>query len=286
VIPEVVKVIEGDRPENTMPYFIPDRCPVCRGHVIRIEGEAKHYCQNISCPAQIKGRIGHFVAKRCMDIDGFGTKLVAQLVEESLILTIADIYALSVEKLSPLERMAEKSAQNLVNAIHASRSADLWRLIHGLGIRNVGEHVAKLLADSYGTLEAISKATVEELESLHEIGPIVARGVVAFFAEEENQRLINQLIAAGVNTKNDNVTVKSGILNGKSFVFTGKLELYNRDTARELVESLGGTTSNAISKKIDFLVAGPGAGSKLEKAAKLGIKVITEKEFKDMAGGA
>lgn len=284
VIPEVVKVIESERPEDTHPYKIPENCPVCEGHIVRIEGEAKHYCQNISCPAQIKGRIEHFVAKRCMDIDGFGTKLVAQLVDEGLIHTIADIYSLNVDQLAPLERMAEKSARNLIAAIETSKAADLWRLIHGLGIRNVGEHVSKLLADTYGSIAAISMASAEELEAINEVGPIVARGVVAFFEEADNQSLIKSLETAGLTLEKDLSVYESGILAGLSFVFTGKLEHFNRDTAREVVESLGGKTANSISKKTDYLVAGPGAGSKLAKAEKLDVKVLTEEEFKEMAG--
>lgn len=284
VIPEVVKVVETERQDGTVPYLIPDRCPACEGHVIRIEGEAKHYCQNISCPAQIKGRIEHFIAKRCMDIDGFGTKLVAQLVDEGLIHSIADIYSLTVDQLAPLERMAEKSAQNLVDAIEASKSADLWRLIHGLGIRNVGEHVSKLLADTYGSVAALGGTSTDDLEGIDEVGPIVARGVVAFFEEEDNRILIDRFKAAGLTLEKDLRRDEPGILAGQSFVFTGKLEYFNRDTAREVVESLGGKTSNSISKKTDYLVAGPGAGSKLAKAEKLGVKVLTEEAFKKMAG--
>ncbi|MCF7904759.1 MAG: NAD-dependent DNA ligase LigA, partial [Candidatus Marinimicrobia bacterium] len=284
VIPEVVKVILDQRPAGTQSYIIPDTCPVCEGHVVRLEGEAKHYCQNISCPAQIKGRIEHFVAKRCLDIDGLGTKLVAQLVDEDLIHSIADIYLLTVGQLAPLERMAEKSAQNLIQAIEQSKEAELWRLIHGLGIRNVGEHLSKLLADKYGSLIRISEATVDELEAIHEVGPIVARGVVEFFRDEDNQRLVELLFKAGLNTEKDISSNGSGVLQGLSFVFTGKLEIFTRDTARELVELMGGTTANSISKKTDYLVAGPGAGSKLEKASKLGVKVLSETEFKDMAG--
>jgi DNA ligase (NAD+) len=284
VIPEVVKVILEKRPDDAVKYVIPETCPVCHAHVLRLEGEAKHYCQNISCPAQVKGRIEHFVAKRCMDIDGFGTKLVDQLVEVGLLHSISDIYALDLDQLAGLERMAEKSAQNILDALQLSLKNDLWRLIHGLGIRNVGEHLSKLLAEQYGSLSALSKASVAELEAIHEVGPIVARGVVNFFAEQDNQDLIDQLAQHGLDPRVEMNANATGKFSGLSFVFTGKLEQFNRDAAREMVESHGGQTANSLSKKTDYLVAGPGAGSKLAKAEKLDVKVITESEFLAMVG--
>ncbi len=283
VIPEVVKSILDQRPENTQPYLIPEKCPVCQGHVIRLEGEAKHYCQNISCPAQIKGRIEHFVARRCMDIDGFGTKLVAQLVDESLIHSIADIYSLTTDQLAKLDRMAEKSAENIMEAIRTSRSVDLWRLVHGLGIRNVGEHLSKVLAKKYGSLARLAETAADDLEATHEVGPIVARGLVEFFRDTANQELIQQLRDHGLDPQHDISAATEGKLAGLSFVFTGRLEHFNRDSARETVESLGGSTAATISKKVDYLVAGPGAGSKLEKASKMGVKVLTESEFLELA---
>ncbi|NQV15423.1 NAD-dependent DNA ligase LigA [bacterium] len=284
VIPEVVKVILENRPDNTRVYRIPDQCPVCDGHVVRLDGEAKHYCQNISCPAQIKGRIEHFVAKRCLDIDGFGSKLVDQLVDTGFLNSIADIYSLTADQLAGLDRMAEKSADNIMEAVAASKSAELWRLIHGLGIRNVGEHLSKVLAEKYGSLKSISETSAEELEGTNEVGPIVALGVVEFFKEEDNRKLITSLGSHGLDPQIDISSRWEGVLFGLSFVFSGKLEYFNRDSARELVESLGGATANSISKKIDYLVAGPGAGSKLEKAEKLRVKVLTEDEFRKMAG--
>ncbi|NQV30510.1 MAG: NAD-dependent DNA ligase LigA [Candidatus Marinimicrobia bacterium] len=283
VIPEVVKAILDKRSPGSQPYKIPDRCPVCDAHVVRLEGEAKHYCQNISCPAQIKGRIEHFVAKRCLDIDGFGTKLVSQLVDTGLIKSIADIYSLTTEQLVDLDRMAEKSAGNIIKAIDTSKTSDLWRLIHGLGIRNVGEHISKVLAKKYGSLAVLGETSAEDLEATHEVGPIVARGVVEFFRETDNLALLTKLVDSGLNPEQEPAIASEGKFVGLSFVFTGKLEILNRDSARELVESLGGSTAASISKKIDYLVAGPGAGSKLEKAAKLGVQVLTEAEFRAMA---
>lgn len=284
VIPEVVKAILDKRPEGSQPYIIPDRCPACNGHVVRLEGEAKHYCQNISCPAQIKGRIEHFVAKRCMDIDGFGTKLVSQLVDTGLVVSIADIYSLTMEQLANLDRMADKSALNIMEAIGNSKSVDLWRLIHGLGIRNVGEHISKVVANKYGSIQALGEATVEDLEATHEVGPIVARGLVEFFKDVDNLEILEKLSQHGLNPSIDVSARNEGMFSGLTFVFTGKLEHYNRDSAREIVESLGGTTANTISKKTDYLVAGPGAGSKIEKAHKLGVDILTEDEFRSMVG--
>ena len=284
VIPEVVKAILEKRPHGSKPYLIPDTCPVCQEHVVRLEGESKHYCQNISCPAQVKGRIEHFVAKRCMDIDGFGTKLVDQLVEAGLLHSISDIYSLTLDQLAELDRMAEKSATNIINAIQASFNNDLWRLIHGLGIRNVGEHLSKLLAENYGSLGALGDAQVDELEAIHEVGPIVARGVVQFFDEPVNQSILKELVEAGLDPHQDTLEANSGKFAGLSFVFTGKLEQFNRDSAREMVESNGGKTAGTLSKKTDFLVAGPGAGSKLAKADKVDVKVISETDFLEMVG--
>ena len=283
VIPEVVKAIMDKRPAGSRPYTIPDRCPICDSHVVRIEGEAKHYCQNISCPAQIKGRIEHFVAKRCLDIDGFGTKLVSQLVDTGLINSIADIYSLTAEQLADLDRMAEKSAMNIMEAIETSKSVALWRLLHGLGIRNVGEHISKVLAKKYGSLTALGEANADDLEATHEVGPIVARSVVEFFREADNLALLTKLVDTGLDPQEEPAISSEGKFVGLSFVFTGKLEIFNRDSARELVESQGGSTAASMSKNIDYLVAGPGAGSKLEKAAKLGVQVLTEAEFREMA---
>lgn len=286
VIPEVVKVILEKRPTDTNPYHLPEICPICGAHVIRLEGEAKHYCQNSSCPAQIKGRIEHFVAKRCLDIDGFGTKLVDQLVELGMVHSIADIYNLNVGQLAELERMAEKSATNIMTAITHSLEADLWRLIHGLGIRNVGEHLSKVLAEEFGSLDALAEAQVDVLEAIHEVGPIVARGVVNFFQEPVNQAMLARLKATGLDPRLEKKVAGTGRFQGLQFVFTGKLERFNRDAAREMVEAQGGKTAATISSKTDYLVAGPGAGSKLAKAEKLKVAVLSEDEFLEMVGVA
>jgi DNA ligase (NAD+) len=278
VIPEVVKVILDQRPSNTSAYLVPDNCPVCGSHVIRLPDEAKHFCQNIDCPAQVKRRIEHFASKRAMDIDGLGTKLVEQLVDEQLLGSIADIYRLEVERLSKLERMGEKSAENLVAAIDTSRRRELWRLLHALGIRNVGEHLARVLADTFHDLEGLAAASAEELEAVHEVGPIVACAVYEFFHEEHNLRMLSELDDLGVKPESPRQDTDAP-LSGEVFVFTGKLEKFTRDQAREMVEAQGGTTANSVSKQVTVLVAGPGAGSKLAKAEKLGIRTLDEDDF-------
>lgn len=283
VIPEVVKVIPEKRPAGTQPYKIPATCPVCGGTVTRLEDEAKHYCQNISCPAQVKGRIEHFAGKNAMDIDGMGPKLIEQLVEKQLIHTMGDLYFLTPERLAELDRMAEKSAQNICAAIEASRKRDLWRLIHALGIRNVGEHVSKILANEFLSLERLREATFDDLIALHEIGPIVAEAVVAFFREPHNLEMLDQLQRGGVEPQAPPQTVQSDArFQGKSFVFTGKLEKFTREEAQEMVASRGGKSTGSVSKKTDFVVAGPGAGSKLSRAEALNIPILTEDEFLSM----
>ncbi|MCF7796782.1 MAG: NAD-dependent DNA ligase LigA [Lentisphaeria bacterium] len=283
VIPEVVKVILEKRPAGTKPYKIPSTCPICGGTVTRLEDEAKHHCQNISCPAQVKGRIEHFASKNAMDIDGMGPKLIEQLVERGFIQTVADLYFLTPERLVELDRMAEKSAENICTAIEASRKRDLWRLIHALGIRNVGEHVSKILARHFRSLEKLQEATVDELVAIHEIGPIAAGAVVTFFRETHNRELLEKLHNGGVAPKAPPEIVQTDQrFEGKSFVFTGKLEKFTRDEAKEMVTKRGGKSVGSVSKKTDFVVAGPGAGSKLSQAEKLNIPVLTEEEFLSM----
>ena len=280
VIPEVVKVITEKRPANTTPYKIPSLCPICEGTIARLEGEARHYCQNISCPAQVKGCIDHFASKSAMNIDGMGPKLIDQLVDRGLIHTVADLYFLTLDNLAEWDRMAETSAQNILAAIEVSRSRELWRLIHALGIRNVGEHVSKILAKRYGSLNALAEASTEELIAIYEVGPIVAEAVVTFFKEPHNHELLQRLQAGGVSPETSfQAGVRDTRFAGKTFVFTGKLEKFTREAAREMVELRGGSATNSVSKKTDYVIAGPGAGSKLTKAEALGVTVLTEDEF-------
>ncbi|MCD6206306.1 MAG: NAD-dependent DNA ligase LigA, partial [Candidatus Marinimicrobia bacterium] len=253
VIPQVVKVITERRDGSEKPYKIPDRCPVCGGHVVRPEGEAKHRCQNIDCPAQLKGSIRHFVSKRAMDIDGLGDKLIEQMVDTGLVQSVADIYYLTSEQLAGLERMAEKSAQNILDSIEKSRRATLARFIFALGIRNVGEHMSKLLQRHFGSLEKFMSASFAELEEIEGVGPIVAQSVANFLAEEKNRETIERLIRGGVVIEAaDKKSYGSPPLSGKTFVFTGTLTRFTRDEAKEMVENLGGRAASSVSKKTDF----------------------------------
>ncbi|TKJ34187.1 DNA ligase (NAD(+)) LigA [bacterium (candidate division B38) B3_B38] len=283
VIPEVVKVITSQRNGTQKEFHFPDRCPVCKAKVIRLEGEAVHRCIGLTCSAKLKELIKHFASKRAMDIDGLGDKIVAQLVEKGLVKDPAELYSLRLEQLVAMERMAEKSGQNIIDAINQSKESGLARLIYALGIRHVGEHLAQVLAEHYPSIERLSKANEEELMNIPEIGPQVAASIVSFFKEKNNLRVIERLRAAGVKMKEEvrKVTAPSRIA-GKSFVFTGGLQHFARDEAERLVESLGGRASSSVSKKTDFVVVGETPGSKLDKAKELGVKVITEEEFRKL----
>ncbi len=279
VIPEVVKVILEKRPKNTQPYLLPAYCPVCNHHVSRPEGEAVARCQNMACPAQIKGRIQHFVSKNCMDIDGFGEKLVDQLVEKGHIVSVADIYKITHEQLISLDRMGEKSATNVINAIEKSKSTTFARFIHALGIRNVGEHSGKILERAFGgDIEKLFTTSLEKLTNIHEIGHIMAQSIVDFFSDPTNHYLIQSCIDSGVSFKEVEEIIESGITK-KVFVFTGSLLKFSRKEAHGMVEKLGARASGSVSAKTDYVVTGPGAGSKLDKANMLGVEVLTEEEF-------
>ncbi len=283
VIPEVVKVIESRRKGHERPFTLPEKCPVCGSHTVRPEGEVARRCINLACPAQIKERIYHFASKRAMDIDGLGEKLVDQLVEKGLVKDVSDLYFLRKEQLMNLERMAEKSASNIIQAIKASKERPLERVIFALGIRFVGEHVARVLVNAFGSLEAIMAADPERLQQIYEIGPQVAQSVHEFFASPENRRIIERLQQGGVKMETAK-SHKGNLLAGKTFVFTGALSSFTRDEAERLVEELGGRAASSVSKNTDFVVAGEAAGSKLQKARELGITVLTEQEFKEMIG--
>ena len=285
VIPEVVKVIKSRRTGQEKPYRLPDKCPVCGSKTVRLEGEVAVRCINIACPAQVKERIYHFASKRAMDIDGLGEKLIDQLVDKGLVKDVSDIYFLTKEQLAGLERMADKSAENILAAIEASKKRSLDRLLYALGIRFVGEHIARVLVKAFGSLENLAKATEEDLMQINEIGPQVAQSVVDFFSREENWRIIERLKQAGVQVE----PVKeqqSNILEGKTFVFTGALKSFTRDEAERIVEELGGRAASSVSRKTDYVVAGESPGSKLDRARALGVTVIDEEEFKKMIGRA
>tara|TARA_Y100000590_G_scaffold215425_1_gene244136 strand:- start:247 stop:2247 length:2001 start_codon:yes stop_codon:yes gene_type:complete len=282
VIPEVIKVVLEKRPVITHAYILPDSCPVCSQQVFHPEDEVVARCQNMKCTAQVKGRIEHFVSKNCMDIDGFGTKLVDQLVTIGLINNVSDIFQLTLDSLSNLDRMAEKSAQNIMDAIETAKATTLARFIHALGIRNVGEHASKVLEKSFsGNLEALMHTDMETLTAIHEIGDVMAESIINFFHEDNNQKVIQACVDAGISFSKVE-QIKESIYTGKIFVFTGSLEKFSRSDAKEMVEKIGARASGSVSSKTDFLIAGPGAGSKLDKAKELDIPILSEVEFLEM----
>jgi DNA ligase (NAD+) len=282
VIPEVVKSIPERRTGAEKEFKMPERCPACGGPVVRPPGEVAYRCENLSCPARIKESIRHFASRRAMDIEGLGEKLVDQLVETGLVRKLSDIYRLKKEDLVNLERMGEKSAQNLLEQIERSKNAGLARLIFALGIRYVGEHLAEVLAEHFPSLEALSNATYEELIQIPEIGPRIAQSIVDFFRNAENRKLIQELKELGVKTEAEKP--KEGPLSGKTFVFTGTLSAFTREEARRLVESLGGRVASSVSRKVDYVVVGADPGEKLRKAQELGITILTEEEFRKLVG--
>ena len=282
VIPEVVKVILAKRPSETKTYQLPTACPSCGQEVFRTEGEVVARCQNLSCPAQVKGRIEHFVSKGALDIDGFGEKLVDQLVDKKLILTVDDIFKLNFDDLVNLDRMAEKSALNILTAIQDSKQTTFARFVYALGIRNVGAHLSKVLEKAFvGDIEKFMNAEEEELEAIDEVGPIVAETITTFLSNCTNTDVIESCLSLGIRLKKVEEP-KSLLLQGKTFVFTGALTQFSRNEAKEMTEAHGGKVSGSVSKNTDFVVAGPGAGSKLKKATELDIPVLSESEFLDM----
>jgi DNA ligase (NAD+) len=285
VIPYVVKVIETKRPTDTEPFVFPERCPACGGVAARAEGEAYWRCMNAACPAQLKGRLQHFGSRRAMDIEHLGESLVEQLVDRGLVHDFADLYGLTVEQLAELERMAEKSAQNVVTAIAGSRERGLTRLLNALGIRMVGERVAHLLARHFGALQRIADAPEEALAQIHGIGPEIARSVRAFFAEEANRALIAKLHDVGVVTTEERAAPAPQTLAGKTVVVTGTLPTLSREAARELVVKHGGRFTSTVSKKTDYVVVGEAPGSKADDARRLGVKIIDEAELLALAAG-
>ena len=277
VIPEVVRVLPEKRTGEERAFVMPEECPICGETVVRPPGEAIRRCVNINCPAQIKGSIEHFGSKRAMDMDGLGEKLIEQLVDKGIVKDVSDLYYLSTATLSALDRMAEKSALNIMKAIGASKKRPFARFIYGLGIRNVGEHISGLLAERYGDMNTLIAASQEELMNIPEIGPEVAASITSFFRDPKNIHTIERIIAAGVEI--EFATTERKPLEGLTFVFTGSLSSMAREEARKMVEERGAKTASGISRKVDYVVVGEDAGSKLEKARTLGIKVLTEDEF-------
>jgi len=285
VIPYVIQVIAARRPGATAPFTFPDRCPACGGPATRPEGQAYWRCTNAACPAQLKGRLQHFGSRRAMDIEHLGESLVEQLVDRGLVHEFADLYRLTVDQLAELERMAERSAQNVVAAIAGSRARGLARLLNALGIRMVGERVAQLLADHFGDLRHIADASEEALAKIHGVGPEIARAVRTFFAEDKNRALVTKLREVGVVTTQRRAAPSPPTLAGKSFVVTGTLPTLSRDAARALIEKHGGSIKSAVSKKTDYVVVGEAAGSKADDAQRLGVPTIDEAALLALAAG-
>ena len=284
VIPKVVKVVEDkDHPRGHRNFEMPEHCPVCGGNVVRTPGEADHRCVNANCPAKLQGTILHFASRHVMDIDGLGEVLVNQLTERDLVKNVADLYKLTKGDLLQLERMGEKSAENVLAEIAASKKLPLERVIYGLGIRFVGERTAQFLAEHFGALDAIMNASAEELEEVNEVGPRIAESIVEFFADEHNRKLVSDLRKAGLTFTGQKKT-KGTKLAGKTFVLTGTLARHTRDEAKKMIEDAGGRVSGSVSKKTDYVVAGSDAGSKLDKARELGVSVIGEEELERLVG--
>ena len=281
IIPEIVCAVPELRPENAVPYVMPERCPVCGAPVSRLEGEAALRCTGAECPAQLLRNLEHFASRPAMDIEGLGEAVVEQLVKEGLVSSCADIYDLKVADLEKLDRFARKSAENLIRAIDESRHRELSRLICAFGIRQVGERAARSLARTFGSLDRLMAATREELLAVEDIGEITADCILEWFAQEQSQDIIERLRAAGVNFES-NETPQDLSFAGMTFVLTGSLTRFTRDEAGAEIEKRGGKVSGSVSKKTSIVVAGENAGSKLDKANTLGIRVIGEDEFLDL----
>jgi DNA ligase (NAD+) len=284
VIPEVVKVIETKRTGREKPFIMPDRCPVCGSKVERPEGEAVHRCTGLACPAQIKEHLAHFASKGAMDIDGLGYKFLEQMVDKGIIRDQADLYFLTKEDLLKMDRMGDKLAQNLLDAIAQSRTPSLANLIFALGIRNVGEHLATVLARNFKSIDTLAEQNLEALTQVHEIGPIVAESLYNFFHNPKNLEVLKKLKQGGVVFPEEKTEIEETPLTGKTFVLTGGLDSMTRDQARKIIETFGGRVSSSVSKKTDFVVAGKDPGSKYAEAQRLGVKTLSEDAFRKMIG--
>ncbi len=282
VIPHVLKVVKEGK--NRRAFHMPKKCPECGSAIHKVEGEVAYRCVNKACPAQRKEALLHFAGRHAMNIDGLGDKIVDQLVDKGLVKDAADLYSLELKEVADLERMAEKSAQNLLEEIEASKKQPLSRVIYALGMQFVGERTGQLLAAQFGSLEELAEAKAEDLEKVEEVGPKVSASVVDFFSEPANRKLIKKLQAAGVRPTAEKREKKSDKLDGKSFVFTGAMEHRSREEAGELVQQHGGKISGSVSKKTDYVVVGADPGSKYDKAKELGVTVLTETEFEKLIG--
>jgi len=284
IIPEVVKVIKEKRTGKETEFLMPTQCPICGAKVFRPEGEVASRCNSLTCPAQIKERIRHFASRNAMDIEGLGPAIIDQLVEKGLIKDISDLYFLERDDLISLERMAEKSADNLLDAIEKSKKKSLPNLIYGLGIRYVGVHTAEVITRYYPTLDKFKKANLEKLIEINEIGPKIAESIILFFKEKESLAIIERVRSTGLNFGQEEEKIREEkevqMLAGKQFVLTGTLKDFTRTQAKEIISELGGRVTGSVSKKTDYVVAGEDPGSKYQKAQELGVNIINEEEFK------
>jgi DNA ligase (NAD+) len=281
VIPKIMQVIKDRRSGDERMYRLPETCPSCGSKTVKPEGEVQRRCINLSCPAQLKERIIHFASKRAMDIDGLGEKMVHQLVDAGLVSDVADLYDLTLEQLVGLERLADKSARNLITALNESRDNPLDRLLYALGIRFVGEHIARVLVRSFPTLHSLEKADKEDLLGIHEIGPQVAESVVSFFSRRENLETLRRLEEHGLSLQAESPETDQR-LEGKTIVFTGALQTLSRQEAQQWVEERGGRATSSVSKNTDYVVVGEQPGSKAEKAKTLNIPILSEQDFLHM----
>lgn len=282
IIPEVVGVDFSKRDGTEKIFEMPKNCPVCGSAVVREEGEAAYRCMGIDCPAQTLRHIEHFVSRNAMDIDGLGPSIIKQMLDTGIIKTASDLYYIDPQRVAMMEKMGEKSAANLMDAIEKSKKNDLGRLIFALGIRHIGEKAGKNLAKKFKTLDNLISASEEEIENTPDFGSIMAKSVHSFFKDEKNIKTIERLRAANVNFDYIQSGGENVLFSGKTFVLTGTLTRYTRNDAKQLIENMGGNVSGSVSKKTDFVLVGSEAGSKLEKAQKLGVKIIDENEFENM----
>ena len=282
IIPKVVRVVDLKSKRNK-PFKMPTLCPECQTRIFRPEGEAAWRCVNAACPAQLKERLKHFASRKAMDIDHMGPAVIDQLVESGRVKNFSDLYTLKQEEVVGLERLAEKSAKNLIDAIEKSKSAGLARLLFGLGVRHVGQRAASILAETFRSIKVLKETSFEDMESVMEIGPVIAESLKSFLDQEANMQDIENLSNSGVVVEDPEAARKEvGVLAGKQFVLTGTLSEFSRDEAKKKIESLGGRVTSAVSTKTDYIVAGKDAGSKLTKAKKIEITVLDEKEFQKL----
>ena len=282
IIPKVVRVVDL-RSKRNKPFKMPTLCPECQTRIFRPEGEAAWRCVNAACPAQLKERLKHFASRKAMDIDHMGPAVIDQLVESGRVKNFSDLYTLKQEEVVGLERLAEKSAKNLIDAIEKSKSAGLARLLFGLGVRHVGQRAASILAETFRSIKVLKETSFEDMESVMEIGPVIAESLKSFLDQEANMQDIENLSNSGVVVEDPEAARKEvGVLAGKQFVLTGTLSEFSRDEAKKKIESLGGRVTSAVSTKTDYIVAGKDAGSKLTKAKKIEITVLDEKEFQKL----